>query len=394
MLAVHFGAGNIGRGFIGSLLYQAGFYTVFVDINEEIIKELNKERQYKVILAADEKECVQVKNVSGINSIKEPDRVISKIIDADIITTAVGINVIPQLGELIAKGLIKRMTQNHKPLNIIACENAIGGSTQLKENILRYIPAEKMELFKRIYGFPDAAVDRIVPNQTNPALLDVVVEEYYEWIIDKTMVVGKQPPIWNIIYVNDLKPYIERKLFTVNTGHVVPAYLGQFLGYNTIEEAMKDSLVQETILGALRESGEALIRKYQFNRQAHEKYIRNIIKRFNNKYISDEVNRVGRSPIRKLSRNDRLVRPSILYMEAVGKPPKYLAKTIAAALTYKNADDDETIQLQKMVLELGYERTLKKIANLPQEHSLIKMVLEELRNLKELEKFFSECKVV
>ncbi|MDY0396135.1 hypothetical protein RWE15_19445 [Virgibacillus halophilus] len=95
------------------------------------------------------------------------------------------------------------------------------------------------------------------------------------------------------------------------------------------------------------ESGEALIRTYGFERNDHEMYIQKIIQRFKNPYISDEVTRVGRGPIRKLGPSDRLIRPAKLYIETTGNEPKYLSKVIAAVLKYHNPADEEAAQLQK-----------------------------------------------
>ncbi|WP_106498357.1 mannitol-1-phosphate 5-dehydrogenase [Lentibacillus sp. Marseille-P4043] len=384
MEAVHFGAGNIGRGFIGSLLYQANYHTTFVDVNDEVIQELNEKQQYNVRLAAENSETLTVKNVSGINSINDPDKVIEAITKADIVTTAVGPNILAIISELIAKGLRKRLKSSNKELNIIACENMIGGSSLLREKVMEHITEEERTSFDAMYGFPNAAVDRIVPNQSNHDRLEVSVEPYYEWVVDETAVKGEKPAIDGITYVHDLTPYIERKLFTVNTGHAVPAYIGHYMGYTTINEAMNDQIVQEIIKGALTESGEALVQTYQFDREQHQAYINRIIERFMNTYISDEVTRVGRGPIRKLGPQDRLIRPASMYMDATENPPFYLAKTIAAALEYKNENDEEAVKLQQMIAENGYQQTLQSVSGLDSNHPLTSVVLKQLEEIKAL----------
>ncbi|MGY0691417.1 mannitol-1-phosphate 5-dehydrogenase [Virgibacillus sp. FSP13] len=384
MLAVHFGAGNIGRGFIGALLYQANYHTTFVDVNADVIQELNEKQQYNVRFAAENSETVTVKNVSGINSVRDPNKVIEAITEADIVTTAVGPNILPIISELIAKGLGERLNSNKKALNIIACENKIGGSSLLKEKVMDHVTEEERIAFDAVFGFPNAAVDRIVPNQVNHDRLEVSVEPYYEWVVEEPAIKGEKPPIDGITYVGDLTPYIERKLFTVNTGHAVPAYIGHYMGYATINEAMNDQKVQEIIKGALTESGEALIQTYQFDREAHQTYVNKIIQRFMNPYISDEVTRVGRGPIRKLGPKDRLIRPASMYMDVTGKQPTYLAKTIAAVLEYKNENDEEAVKLQQMVAENGYEQTLQSVSELDSNHPLIPVVLQELAEIKAL----------
>jgi mannitol-1-phosphate 5-dehydrogenase len=378
--AVHFGAGNIGRGFIGLLLYQSGYDTTFVDVNDEIIRAINEKKQYSVVLAAEDKKTITVKNISAINSVSNPEEAARAIAEADIITTAVGPNVLPIISKLIAQGLRERVKTNKQPLNIIACENMVGGTKLLKENIYQHCTSEEKAILNEMIGFPNAAVDRIVPNQTNEELLQVLVEPYYEWVVEAPAIKGEKPPINGITFVEDLTPYIERKLFTVNTGHAAAAYVGYHLGYRTIIDAMKDVRVSDTIQGALRESGEALIQTYQFDREEHEKYIETILSRFTNPFISDEVTRVARGPLRKLGARDRLVRPAVMYMEATGKVPVYLAKVIAAALAFNHEADEEAVQLQEMIANQGVEATLHEISGLEAGHPLVAAVLREMGN--------------
>ena len=88
--AVHFGAGNIGRGFIGALFSQSGYHVTFIDIADQIINQLNEEKQYQVRLATDQQETVTIENVSGLNNLTQEKEVIEAIKHATYLTTAIG----------------------------------------------------------------------------------------------------------------------------------------------------------------------------------------------------------------------------------------------------------------------------------------------------------------
>ncbi|MCM3654457.1 mannitol-1-phosphate 5-dehydrogenase [Metabacillus litoralis] len=383
MLAVHFGAGNIGRGFIGSLLYQSGFQTCFVDVNSEIVDLLNEKQAYRVVFADHSQEELLIKNVHAINSKSDPDKVVETIAQADLVTAAVGPNILPLISGLIAQGLRKRIQTNDQPLNIIACENMIGGSTLLKEKVYEKISEEEKKMFNQRFGFPDAAVDRIVPNQTNEDKLMVMVEPFYEWAVDQTKMIGEKPKIEGITFVDDLKPYIERKLFTVNTGHAVAAYLGYYAGIKTINEAMEQQGIKTLVEKTLQETGLLLVQKYSFDMDTHKEYIAKILSRFSNPYISDDVTRVGRSPIRKLGLNDRLINPARQYVEIVKEEPVYLAKGIATAFLYDYQGDDEAVELKDKINSQGLEATIYEYTKLTKETVLVDLIINQFTLLKD-----------
>ncbi|MBU8879293.1 mannitol-1-phosphate 5-dehydrogenase [Bacillus sp. FJAT-29790] len=382
MLAVHFGAGNIGRGFIGNLLYHSGYETCFVDVNDEIVRLLNEKQEYRVVLADQMQEEIMIKNVRAINSASNPEQVIAAIAEADLVTTAIGPNILPMISGLIADGLRKRVEQTNTPLNIIACENMIGGSSLLKEKIFEKLTVNEKSKFEGLFGFPDSTVDRIVPNQVNEDKLMVKVEPFYEWVVEEPKIIGEKPPVKGITYVQELVPYIERKLFTVNTGHALAAYFGYYFGVDTINQAMKNRQISDLVEGALKESGEFLVKKYGFNQADHMKYIQKIIGRFSNSYIVDEVTRVGRSPIRKLGPNDRLVSPARQYAEVTGKEPEYLLKGIAAAFMYDYQGDKEAVQVQTVIKEYGLETAIEKYTQLGPTLKLFAGIVEQYNQLK------------
>ncbi|WP_226671416.1 mannitol-1-phosphate 5-dehydrogenase [Metabacillus litoralis] len=378
MKATHFGAGNIGRGFIGLLLHQSGYHVEFVDVNEALLNELNKEKSYRVILANEEKQEFFVENVSGINSQQSPDEVVDSISTADIVTTAVGPHILKFVAPLIAEGLKKRKQLNGGHLNIIACENMVGGSSELQKHVLEKLNEEEKTWALEHIGFPNSAVDRIVPNQKNDRLLDVLVEPFHEWVIDSTQIKGQQPNVEEALFVNNLSAYIERKLFTVNTGHAATAYLGNLADFGTVAEAIANEAVKQDVLGTLKETGNVLVSKYGFNEDEHQAYINKIIGRFANPYIVDDVQRVGRAPIRKLGPKDRLVAPALEYLEEFKEVPEHLVKVIVAALRFVSEEDHESIDLKKMIEEKGAAGAFSEISGLALAHPLVKEVEKKI----------------
>ncbi|WP_110954694.1 mannitol-1-phosphate 5-dehydrogenase [Anaerosinus massiliensis] len=382
MLAVHYGAGNIGRGFIGQLLYQAGYEVCFVDVNQELVEEINAKKEYTVMLASEEKTASVVKNVKAIDG-KNEEAVVKAIAEADLVTTAIGPNILKFIAPIIAKGISLRVKQNRKPLNVIACENMIGGSSALKSFVYEHLSDTDKQAAQENIGFPDAAVDRIVPLQKNEDKLFVSVEPFYEWVVNRSQMVGVVPVIEGVTYVDDLKPFIERKLFTVNTGHATVAYLGYLHGLKSIDQAIKNTDVLKITETVLQETGSLLVKKYQFAEEKHAAYIKKIISRFKNPYISDEVTRVGRSPIRKLSAKDRLVSPATQAMQ-FGIDLIGLPVVIAAALLFDYKEDQDAVEIQASICKVGLEKTIEAYTGIAKDTQLFKSIVENYQMLRRL----------
>lgn len=377
MKAVHFGAGNIGRGFIGLLLNQSGYEVTFIDINDTVIQALEDKRFYEVGFAEEGVDNVVVDRVRGVNSLTDPERVIALIAEADLITTAVGPTLLPRVAPLISEGLRERETS--APVYVIACENMIGGSASLQQAIETSGGVGTANV-----SFPNAAVDRIVPLQQHADPLFVEVETFYEWVIE-TKGLAERPPLQGVTWVDEIGPYIERKLFTVNTGHAIASYIGSLFGKATIDEALKDRRVRQVVQGALYETGWLLLEKYGFEAKEHSQYIQKIIKRFENPKLKDEVSRVARSPIRKLGPSDRLVKPARELIDN-GIEPNELAYGIAAALTYYNPEDSESSELNLSIEEDGIVSTVEKYLQLHEDDTLTKLILEQYHLIREQEK--------
>jgi mannitol-1-phosphate 5-dehydrogenase len=371
--AVHFGAGNIGRGFVGLVLHNAGYELVFADVAAPLIDALAGSSSYLVREVGAGASISTVDNYRALNSATDEAAVIAEIATADVVTTAVGPNILKFVAPVIAAGLAKRPA-SLPPLAVMACENAINATDVLRNHVVDSI--DDPSLLARAV-FANTAVDRIVPGQPEGAGLDVTVESFFEWAIEKEPFGAAVPDIPEAHFVDDLAPYIERKLFTVNTGHATTAYHGFLAGATSISEAIGMSAVQIEVRAVLDETKALLIAKHEFAPEVQQQYIDTNLQRFANDELTDTPERVGRQPLRKLSRHERFVGPAAELAER-GLPFEALIRAMGAALQFNVPDDPQSVELRELLESLSATEFVTQVTGLDASHPAFDRVVAEV----------------
>lgn len=367
MTAVHFGAGNIGRGFIGLLLHEAGHDLVFVDVNAPLIEALSAADVYRVIEIGPGGRDTVVTGFRAINSADDRDAAVAAVASADIATTAVGPTVLRFIAPVIANALRARPA-HLAPLIVMACENALQATDALRAEVEQALGDSSEALDRAV--FANTAVDRIVPTADPTDGLDVRVEPFCEWAIETAPFAGSVPSIPGAHFVDELAPYIERKLFTVNTGHAATAYVGRLAGATTIHEAIGMPAVRDAVDAALRETSALLVARHGFDAATQDAYRETALRRFANDALADPVERVGRQPLRKLSRHERLIEPAAALAEQ-GVHPVALLEVVSAALQFVGvAGDPESEELAQLLARQSAKEIVDRVTGLEAGHPL------------------------
>jgi len=357
MQVIHFGAGNIGKGFIANVLSHNGFDVCFVDVDKANIEAIKRDNKYQIEILELEPKRVEVNNISILDGINEQQQIINKMGQVDLITTSVGVNNLASIAPIIIKGLIHRFERQNWPINIIANENAINASDILKKIIIEQLPKEHQQILPYI-GFVNSAIDRQAVTRIEADKTITAVEPFWEWVINqKEMVLNQLPKIVDVTYVDDLQPYIEKKLYIVNLGHATLAYLGFIANKVTILETLSIKSFRDFAQKVMQDSARYLSEKYGFSKDYLFDYIENTLNRFANPHLQDAVLRVANSPIRKLSPNERLIGP-LMQLHNRHLPINNLAKVIAMALLFKAPQDPQALELQHFIAQHGIEQTI------------------------------------
>ena len=366
---VQFGAGNIGRSFIGQLFSRSGYEVVFVDINKELVKELNKKRAYKLVIKRNElpDEIILIENIRAINGY-DKEAVIREIVDTDILATAVGKNALPQIVPVIAQGLQWRDEKRRKnPLDIIIAENFRNVADYLRKELKSLLPLEYP--FDELVGLIESSIGKMVPlmkeEDKKKDLLWIFAEPYNTLIVDKKGFKTPLPHLRDLRAVENIKAYVDRKLFIHNLGHSAAAYLGyQYDSKMTyIYEALELPEIYKIVREGMKQSAVALNKAYpkDLALQDLQNHIDDLLFRFQNKSLRDTIFRVGRDLYRKLDKNERLV-GSMLLAQKQNVPYHKIKRVFYAALNFKAKDQKgEMYPLDKIFFQREYPRGLKHI---------------------------------
>lgn len=332
MKAVIFGAGNIGRGFIGALFSQAGLEVTFIDVAAPVVARLNADHCYPLHIVGGEKE--QVLTVDKVSAVDGNDReaAVAAIVEADIAATCVGAKAIKYIIPNLSAGIKARYAAGKAPLNLLICENLMDADKYIRDELLApVLTAEEMEQI----GLVETSVGRMVPvpkalgEGENP--LKIAVEEYGVLPVDRAAFKGDVPEIKNMVPFSPFHYYIERKLFIHNMGHAICAYLGDILGLEYICDSIADPTVRLLVHNAMLESCEALATKYSTPVKPLLNHACDLIRRFGNRALGDTCARVGGDIPRKLANSDRLTGAAKNVIDA-GSFPVYICTGSAAAL--------------------------------------------------------------
>jgi len=189
------------------------------------------------------------------------------------------------------------------------------------------------------------------------------------------------PFIKDAIYVDNLDPFVERKLYIVNMGHATTAYLGLLVGEPTIQSALQNPKIESFVRDTLYEASQYIMNKFEFESEEMSAFIEKTLTRFKNKNISDDVLRVGRSPIRKLGYDERLLKPTRELFK-MGLSIEHLAVAVAAGFLFYSTEDEEAVALQKYIQENGIEEAISHFTKIEEKEikDKIKRNYELLKN--------------
>lgn len=384
--AVMYGAGNIGRGFIGKMFSDSGYSVTFIDIDPRIIDALQCDGRYPVGIVTNEGIRDEiVENVTGVNGAKIED-VAREIADADIMATALGVNALKYVAPHLAAGISLRI-ENKKPLNILLCENLFEADKYIKNLVLQHLPIEQRTQLDKYIGFVETSVGRMVPALEKPDnILRVNVEPYCFLPVDKDAFVGGVPELNGLYPYSPFSLFVERKLYMHNMGHSITAYLGAIKSYTYIYEAIGDGDILYIVYAALARSALALSLEHDIPVSILLDHASNLLYRFGNEGLKDTVARVGRDTVRKLSPSDRLS-GAVKLLSKHGISASYHLLGIAAALHFSGTDDANSAAVFRDTEENGVKYALEKYSEMSENIDVIEGFYDQIRKgqpLKEL----------
>ena len=387
---VIWGAGRIGRGFIGDLFSAAGYQLIYIDEAQALVDGLKKEQTYRVIRAAgaDQIETVDIVEFSIFHT-SEKYAIQDEINQTDLIALAVYPKNFQSVAEKLQDLILTRKEKrgDNAALDILLCTNLIHAGPKFEKFMLDGLSNSDTQYFKEKIGIVETLVIRICPNPpedvatTHPFV--IWTNGYPELPVDKQGFKGNTPMVPALRIVEDMRAEETRKIYTYNMCHAVLSYHGHMAGHALLVDCLADSRIRLEAEGALEEVSTALQKEYGFTAEEMEVWVKGVLDQTDNPTIGDTVIRSAADPLRKLKHDDRLIGPIRLCLRN-GIDPKHLIRAVGTALYYFEEEDAASVKLKGLIKEKGIQGTIIEVCGLTQDDTLLINHIEDA--YKHLEK--------
>lgn len=370
---VQFGAGNIGRSFVGQIFSRAGFEVVFVDVDQAIIDALNERGHYIVEIKDKHPRSILVENVMGING-RETALVAEELATCRLAATAVGPAALPYIYPNLAAGLMRRLELGNGPLDVIICENMRDAAAAMYAGVAEHLPPDFP--LRQMLGAVETSIGKMVPimsaeERARDPLL-IYAEAYNTLICDAKAFLNPIPNVPELEPKENMRAYVDRKLFIHNLGHALCAYFA-YLEDPSLQytwQAVEHPRIGPAVRAGMMESARALIAAYpdEFNETNQREHVDDLLERFANKALGDTIYRVGRDIRRKLGREDRVI-GALRFDAQWGVDAPYTCLCAAAGMRFRATDEngemyEPDLEFARHIYPAGAEQVLREVSGL------------------------------
>ncbi len=385
---VIFGAGRIGRSFIGQLFGCGGYKVVFVDVDTEIVRLLNERKSYRVVIKGEREEEIIVPDVSAIAA-SDKQHIYEAVCSAGIAAVSVGKFALEKVIPLIASGMELRLMYNpYFPLDIILAENMRSAAEFTRQELLKHLP-EGFPL-DRLTGLIETSIGKMVPiiplAETEKDPLVVFAEPYNSLILDGKGFKSPIPEVKGLEPKSNIKAWVDRKAFIHNLGHATAAYYGFYLhpDMTYMYEILEDTRVFGFTREVMMQSAHILSKVYSEDLLLDDlqDHVDDLLNRFRNKALQDTIFRVGHDLVRKLSSDDRFM-GAIHLARQEGMPYDLILKAMSYGFKFRARDESgesygpDNVFLQ--AISVDFKKSAEEFLNL--NSSVYSDVIEKLHKL-------------
>lgn len=377
---VIWGAGRIGRGFVGDIFREAeGFRTVYVDIDRELTDALNKAKSYTIARAT--REGISKHRVDGFSAVHTSDEAALSALFGEedlLLDIAVHEPRLPQVADML-RPLFEQRAKTGLNMDVMMNVNMARPDAYFADLMGERLSPAALKYFSDSVG-----VTGIFAMCISPLTPDWLKKEdplalwnngWETQTISRKALKCPTPEAPRLLLTDDIEREETRKLYTLNMAHALLSYLGLPRGLKTSLEAVRDPELRNTLEGALTESSAGLEHEFGFGEEEMAAWRGKIIGLLENPYIEDGLQRLGADTRRKLSARDRLVGPAGLCLKA-GKEPVNLAKAIRAGFLYENPDEG-TREVREFYKAHGLASSVQKYCALSPDNGLYGRIVSD-----------------